>query len=132
MWWIFSTEKVIHIKKVTKLIEKRVEELADWSAHAAGSPWFLLGHTLWFGLWILFKVEPFPYGLLTMIVSLEAIILSGLILSATDRESERDRNIAKRNLSISRETQELLIHMHDEMIEIKKHIRESKKGGITK
>ena len=120
---------MIQIKKIIQFVENRVEELADWSAHTAGSPWFLIVHVAWFAAWIIFQVEPFPYGLLTMIVSLEAILLSGLILSATDRESERDRTIMKRDLKVSKETQELLIHMHEELAEIKQYVRDSKKAG---
>jgi uncharacterized membrane protein len=118
----------MNIKKIVKFVEKRVEELADWSAHAFGSPWFLIAHVVWFAIWIVFRIEPFPYGLLTMIVSLEAILLSGLILSATDRESERDRNIMKRDLKISKETKDIIIEMQDEITEI----RDILKGGIKK
>lgn len=112
----------MNIKKLFKTIEKRIEELSDWAAHASGSPWFLLVHVIWFALWIDLRVEKFPYGLLTMIVSLEAILLSGLILNATDRESERDRQVMNRDLRISKETQKLLEHMHEEMVEIKSYI----------
>ena len=116
------------IKRIIRLFENKIEELADWAAHASGNPWFLISHVVWFAVWIIFGIEPFPYGLLTMIVSLEAILLSSLILSATDRESERDRNIMKRDLKISKEMQELLIHMHEELAEIKNYVRENKKG----
>ena len=57
-----------------------------------------------------------------MIVSLESILLSGLILSATDRESERDRQVMNRDLRISKESQKLLEHMQEEMSEIKNYI----------
>jgi len=110
------------IKKAIKHIEKSIEALADWSAHVAGSPWFLIFHVIWFASWIVFKVEPFPFGLLTMIVSLEAILLSGLILSATDRESERDRKVMNRDLRVSMETQKLLQHMHEELSQIKEYV----------
>lgn len=113
---------VMYIKKLLKTIEKRTEELADLAAHAFGTAWFLIAHVVWFTIWIVFKVEPFPYGLLTMIVSLEAILLSGLILSATDRESERDRQVMNRDLRISKETQKLLEHMHEELSEVKSYI----------
>ena len=114
------------IKKILKIVERRTEEIADIAAHAFGTPWFLIAHCVWFGAWVILGIEPFPYGLLTMIVSLEAILLSGLILSATDRESERDRNIMKRDLKISKETQELLIHMHEELNSIKHSLKEQK------
>ena len=96
--------------------------MADLAAHAFGTAWFLIAHVIWFAVWIIFNVEPFPYGLLTMIVSLEAILLSGLILSATDRESERDRQVMSRDLRISKETQKLLEHMHGELLEVKSYI----------
>jgi uncharacterized membrane protein len=112
----------MNIKKVIKHIEKSIEALADWSAHVAGSPWFLIFHVIWFASWIVFKVEAFPYGLLTMIVSLESILLSGLILSATDRETVIDRKVMNRDLRVSLETQKLLQHMHEELSQIKEYV----------
>jgi uncharacterized membrane protein len=61
----------------------------------AGSSGFLVFHVLWFGAWILWNVgvfglrpfDPYPFGLLTMIVSLEAIFLSIFVLMAQKRES---------------------------------------------
>jgi uncharacterized membrane protein len=119
----------MNIRKIVKAIEKKTEELSDLAAHTFGTPWFLIVHIIWFSAWILFKVEPFPYGLLTMIVSLEAILLSGLILSATDRESERDRQVMNRDLRISKETQKLLEHMHGELIEIKDYVTGEGEGS---
>lgn len=112
----------MYIKKLIRKIEKRAEGFADLAAHVSGTTWFLVFHMFWFASWIIFKVEAFPYGLLTMIVSLESILLSGLILSATDRESERDRQVMNRDLRISKETQKLLQHMHEELQEVKAHI----------
>lgn len=121
----------MNIKKVTKHIEKSIEALADWSAHIAGSPWFLIVHIAWFAGWVIFKVEAFPFGLLTMIVSLESILLSGLILSATDRESERDRKVMNRDLRVSMETQKLLQHMHEELSQIKEYVTGEGEGSET-
>ena len=112
----------MNIKKIVKAIEKRTEELSDLAAHTFGTPWFLVVHLIWFASWIIFKVESFPYGLLTMIVSLESILLSGLILSAADRESQRDRQVMNRDLRISKETQKLLEQMHDEFNEMKDYV----------
>ena len=117
-----ALRRVMNIRKIVKAIEKKTEELSDLAAHTFGTPWFLIMHILWFLAWIVFNVEPFPYGLLTMIVSLEAILLSGLILSAADRESQRDRQVMNRDLRISKETQKLLEQMHDEFNEIKDYV----------
>lgn len=66
------------------------QKIADAISNAAGSWSFLIIHAIWFFVWIAFEVEPFPYGLLTMIVSLEAIFLSAFILISEKRTSERD------------------------------------------
>jgi uncharacterized membrane protein len=67
------------------------ERLADAISAAAGSWGFLLLHGVWFFVWIYFRVEAFPFGLLTMIVSLEAIFLSTFILISQNRATARDR-----------------------------------------
>src|SRR5438477_7368607 len=60
-----------------------VQKVADWIADFSGSIPFLFLHLLFFAVWILLNLpgipgapmfDPFPYGLLTMVVSLEAII----------------------------------------------------------
>jgi uncharacterized membrane protein len=51
-------------------------------------PFGLLIHVAWFGLWIGLGVERYPYGLLTMIVSLEAIFLSTFVLISQNREQQ--------------------------------------------
>lgn len=68
------------------------ERVADKIASFVGSWPFVYIHIVWFGVWILLPVEPFPYGLLTMIVSLEAILLATLILMAQNRQEKRDRH----------------------------------------
>ena len=72
-------------------LERNVDRLNT----IAGSTPFLVVHALWFSAWIiwnsgLFPVpafDPFPFGLLTMVVSLEAIFLSIFVLMAQQRES---------------------------------------------
>jgi uncharacterized membrane protein len=82
----------------------KVEELSDLTADTAAKPWFIITHLISWGCWIGFKVEPFPFGLLTLIVSLEAIILSGLLLSSGSREGDQEKKIARKDLRISTET----------------------------
>lgn len=71
------------------------ERIADRIAAFVGSWPFVYIHIVWFGFWILYPVESFPYGLLTMIVSLEAIMLSTFIIMSQNRESRRDRRRAE-------------------------------------
>ncbi len=71
------------------------DAIADKIAGSVGSWAFVYVHVVWFALWILLPVEPFPYALLTMAVSLEAILLSTLIMMAQNRQSARDRHQAQ-------------------------------------
>jgi uncharacterized membrane protein len=72
-----------------------IEVVADWLNYLASSTPFLVAHAIWFFGWILWNTgaiglrpfDPFPFGLLTMIVSLEAIFLSIFVLMAQRRES---------------------------------------------
>ena len=88
------------------------QRVADLIADAAGSWIFFFIHVIWFTLWIVLKVEPFPFGLLTMIVSLEAIFLSTFILISQNRQSERDRAQAaadyETNLAAKAEIEQLM------------------------
>ena len=103
--------------------EKRVEELSDWTAEKSASPWFLISHIIWWALWIGFKVEAFPYGLLTLIVSLEAIILSSLLLSSGNREGEVEKRIARKDLSISKETNWMVEEIHEIVRDLQEDFR---------
>jgi uncharacterized membrane protein len=51
-------------------------------------------HIIWFTCWIAFGVEPYPYGLLTMIVSLEAIFLSTFVMISQNRADEKREVLA--------------------------------------
>jgi len=73
----------------------RIEVVADALTRWAASTPFLLFHVVWFAGWMVVNAgalgnrpfDPFPFGLLTMIVSLEAIFLSIFVLMAQSRES---------------------------------------------
>jgi uncharacterized membrane protein len=72
-----------------------MQTIADGLNDLASSPRFLAVHALWFGFWILWNTgwiglrpfDPYPFGFLTLVVSLEAIFLSIFILMAQKRES---------------------------------------------
>jgi len=108
------------IKHSFRIFEKKIEELADWTADVSASPWFLIFHAIWWTCWIVFKVEPFPYGLLTMILSLEAIILSALILSSSNREGEAEKKISRKTLSNTKATN----WMTEEILEVVRDLQE--------
>jgi uncharacterized membrane protein len=55
---------------------------------------FVYLHVIWFACWIGFGVERYPYGLLTMIVSLEAIFLSTFVMISQNRADAKRQVIA--------------------------------------
>ena len=69
-------------------------QIADRITQFAGSMPFVYVHAVWFALWIALAVEPFPYGLLTMIVSLEAIFLSTFVMISQNRADEKRKVLA--------------------------------------
>src|SRR5580765_6043496 len=72
-----------------------MQSVADWLNDLASSARFFILHVIWFLIWITWNVgmlglrpfDPYPFGLLTMVVSLEAIFLSIFVLMAQKRES---------------------------------------------
>lgn len=114
---------MLKIKHLFTHFENRVEELSDWTAETSSSPWFLILHLIWWGCWIGFKVEAFPFGLLTLIVSLEAIVLSSLLLSSGNREGDIEKKIARKDLSISKETKWMVEDIHEAIRDMQEDIR---------
>ena len=74
------------------------DRLADKVTAIAGSTSFLILNIIWFVSWVLFNTgafgehlifDEYPFGFLTMVVSLEAIILSVFVLISQNRQSRR-------------------------------------------
>jgi uncharacterized membrane protein len=92
---------MLHLREETarrRTVQARLADVITWFS---GKMMFVYIHIVWFGAWILINAgllppfqpfDPFPYGLLTMIVSLEAIFLSTFVLISQNRLSvEADR-----------------------------------------
>jgi uncharacterized membrane protein len=74
--------------------ESAQNRIADRITAFAGSMAFVYIHIVWFGCWIGFGVEGYPYGLLTMIVSLEAIFLSTFVMISQNRADAKRQVVA--------------------------------------
>jgi uncharacterized membrane protein len=74
--------------------ESAQNRIADRITTFAGSMMFVYIHILWFGTWIASGLERYPYGLLTMIVSLEAIFLSTFVMISQNRTDAKRQLIA--------------------------------------
>lgn len=101
-----------------------VMKVADWISEFSGSLEFLFIHIGIFFLWIVLNsgplshlpiggFDPFPYGLLTMCVSLEAIILSVFVLLSQNRQVARDRvrNDVEYDINLKAELE--IAHLHE-------------------
>jgi uncharacterized membrane protein len=82
------------LRRERERAEAMQNRLADRITSFAGSMLFVYVHVIWFACWIGFGVEDYPYGLLTMIVSLEAIFLSTFVLISQNRADARRQVIA--------------------------------------
>ncbi|MFL6229840.1 MAG: DUF1003 domain-containing protein [Pyrinomonadaceae bacterium] len=107
-----------------------LQKIADWLAWFSGSMPFLLSHTVWFIIWIslntflaphLFKqnadgtygFDPFPFGLLTMIVSLEAIFLACFVLISQNRQAEKDKVKSDIEYDVNIKAEMEVAHLHE-------------------
>ena len=100
--------------------------IADWVSWFSGSMSFLAIHALWFIVWItinmgpfgLHAFDPYPYGLLTMIVSLEAIFLSCVVLISQNRQSEKDRVRSDIEYEVNVKAELEVAHLHEKTDQI--------------
>jgi uncharacterized membrane protein len=94
---VVTPKKPIH-PALVELGEERARSLqnriADAITRFAGSMWFVYLHIAWFSIWIALGIERYPYGLLTMIVSLEAIFLSTFVMISQNRQDDARRRLA--------------------------------------
>jgi uncharacterized membrane protein len=86
------------------------ERVADVIARGAGTLGFALGHLVWFAAWIMVNVglvprlprfDPFPFSLLTLVVSLEAIFLTIFVLTSQNRLTRQADRRAHLDLQIN-------------------------------
>ena len=93
-------------RNVNELADEQLtlgQRIADMIAEFSGSIAFLAINAIWFGGWLLwnqswfpgYNFDPYPFGLLTMIVSLEAIFLSIFVLVSQNRQAAKDRLAAE-------------------------------------
>ncbi|RZU51168.1 uncharacterized protein DUF1003 [Krasilnikovia cinnamomea] len=82
---------LLHAQERRQSAENRV---ADRITAFAGSMKFVYLHVIWFAAWIGLRIEGYPYGLLTMIVSLEAIFLSTFVMISQNRADEKRQVLA--------------------------------------
>ncbi len=114
--------------RVSRNVNEEMEEhlstlqrIADWIAWFSGSMPFLMINGGWFIIWIVVNTfplgipafDPYPFGLLTMIVSLEAIFLSCFVLISQNRQAEKDRVRSDIEYEVNIKAELEVAHLHE-------------------
>ena len=124
-----TAEKLRHTasRNVNQELEDRrtrIEKAADWIAAFSGSIAFLNLHLLFFAVWILLNsswvpgapmFDPYPFGLLTMVVSLEAIILSVFVLLSQSRQASKDHVRSDVEYEVNLKAELEVAHLHEKL-----------------
>jgi uncharacterized membrane protein len=129
-------QRLSHFQEPNPALRKHAEEraqsvqnrIADQITSFAGSMWFVYIHILWFGLWIGLGAEKYPYGLLTMIVSLEAIFLSTFVMISQNRADAKRQVVANLQWRTVREEDrqnQQLLEPSQQILELTKAIHAS-------
>jgi uncharacterized membrane protein len=107
--------------------------IADRITTFAGSMAFVYIHVIWFGCWIGFGVEDYPFGLLTMIVSLEAIFLSTFVMISQNRADAKRQVIADQQWKTVQEEDEQnreLLDLSRQILQLTKEVRSRTEARI--
>jgi|ERR1700687_2638517 uncharacterized membrane protein len=99
--------------------------IADAITRFAGSMMFVYLHIIWFAVWIIFGIEGYPFGLLTMIVSLEAIFLSTFVMISQNRADAKRQVIADQQWKTVQEEDQQnrqLLDLSNQILELTKAV----------
>ncbi|MEU6064151.1 MULTISPECIES: DUF1003 domain-containing protein [Streptomyces] len=112
--------RLLREQDVLARIRGTEDKIADAITAFAGTMLFVYLHALWFTVWIVFNEgafgqeavwDPFPFGLLTMIVSLEAIFLSTFVMVSQNRQAARENVRADLDFETNVRSEVWSIHM---------------------
>ncbi len=125
--WLPLEPNPVLVEHAEQRAENVQNRIADKITTFAGSMAFVYISILWFGCWIGFGVEKYPYGLLTMIVSLEAIFLSTFVMISQNRADAKRQVVADQQWTVvqqeDKENQELL-ELSRQILDLTKQVHE--------
>ena len=107
-------------RRIIESLKRAEDRAADRITAFAGSLNFVYIHSVWFGVWVLLNVgvlgaslvfDKFPFGLLTMIVSLEAIFLSTFVMVSQNRQAARENVRADLDFETNVRSEVWSVHM---------------------
>jgi uncharacterized membrane protein len=108
--------------------ERFENRLADRITAFSGSMRFVYLHVVWFTAWIALGVESYPYGLLTMIVSLEAIFLSTFVMISQNRADSKREVLANQQWATVQEEDkqnEELLHISRQILDLTQAVHDA-------
>jgi len=118
-----------HAEQRAQSVQNRI---ADHITAFAGSMRFVYLHMVWFSLWIGLGVEGYPFGLLTMIVSLEAIFLSTFVMISQNRADAKQQVVADQQWQTvqeeDRQNRELL-ELSNQILALTKEVHAAQRNG---
>lgn len=117
-----------HSKERAEGVQNRI---ADKITAFSGSMTFVYIHVAWFGLWIALGVEKYPYGLLTMIVSLEAIFLSTFVMISQNRADAKRQVIADQEwetVQAEDKQNQQLLDLSNQILSLTKELRDHRES----
>jgi CRP/FNR family cyclic AMP-dependent transcriptional regulator len=111
-----------NINEEMEIRSTTIERVADVIAEFSGSILFLILNALWFAGWITWNLipriphfDPYPFGFLTMVVSLEAIFLSIFVLVSQNRQGAKDRLRADAEYEVNLKAELEITHLHEKV-----------------
>jgi uncharacterized membrane protein len=124
-----TSEQLRHTatRNVNEEIEDKrsiVQKVADAIAEFSGSIPFLMIHVVIFGFWLtansvhlpgIPQWDPFPFGFLTLAVSLEAIFLSVFVLLSQNRQAAKERVRADIEYDVNLKSELEVAHLHEKL-----------------
>jgi uncharacterized membrane protein len=114
--------------------QRAQNRIADKITTFAGSMAFVYLHIIWFAVWIGFGVEGYPFGLLTMIVSLEAIFLSTFVMISQNRADAKRQVLADeqwRTVQHEDQQNDQLLALSKQILELTEQLRAAAPLGET-
>ena len=122
-----------------EIISTPIQKVADALAWFSGSMLFLILHIAWFAIWLglnltlpeAHRFDPFPFGFLTLVVSLEAIFLSCFVLISSNRQAEKDKVRTDIEYDVNIKAELEIAHLHEKTDRIYEQMLE-KFAGLEK
>jgi len=120
------------VKHAQKRADDAQARVADAITRFAGSMTFVYLHVIWFASWIGFGVEDYPFGLLTMIVSLEAIFLSTFVMISQNRADAKQQVVADQQWQTVQEEDHQnrdLLDLSNQILALTKEVHAAQRNG---